>query len=278
MDKKISFFWGNDTMSWLRYMSLWTFRKLNPDWDMRLFVCGQRRTKKYWKTPEQQDFFTYTGPDYTDRLDDIAGLQVIPWEVEKVSLQNLGPSHKSNFFKWGLLAKESGVYADLDIVFIRSANNWLRHVGGHDVAICYRQPPRNYFSIGLLGSSGRGQFYNDVYQESMRGFGPGTYQSAGVEAIYRLTRKLPGPDHWRKLVRRYSRAKFIDFDKHFVYPWGCSQIPEMTVKLHTTVPAKTFGIHWYAGHPTAQQLNSVLNEDTVKTNQSTVAHFLRSVL
>ena len=110
--KRISFFWGNTTMSWLRYMTLWTFRKLNPDWEMRLFVCNQQRSDKYWESPNQQDFFRYKGPDHSDKLVDIPGLKIGPWEVAEPHLRKFGPSHKSTFFKWELLARESGEFIE----------------------------------------------------------------------------------------------------------------------------------------------------------------------
>jgi hypothetical protein len=37
--KRMSFFWAGGPMSWLRYLTLASFRHLNPNWEMRIYHC-----------------------------------------------------------------------------------------------------------------------------------------------------------------------------------------------------------------------------------------------
>ena len=34
------FYWGGSAMSWMRYMTLYSFRKMNPDWEMVLCLAS----------------------------------------------------------------------------------------------------------------------------------------------------------------------------------------------------------------------------------------------
>ena len=103
-------------------------------------------------------------------------------------------------------------------------------------------------------------------------------ESAGVMAVYRMLGPMGKVNHIRQARRRYPNTKFANFGMKHVYPWDCRQISEMTTNLHTTVPKITCGIHWYAGSSQAQKLNAELDETTVGTHHSTVAHFLRKAM
>lgn len=54
--KIASFFWGGGPLSWLRYMTFWSFRKLHPDWEMRLYLRPVAHNQATWHTGEPQDF------------------------------------------------------------------------------------------------------------------------------------------------------------------------------------------------------------------------------
>jgi len=275
--KRAMFFWGNDKMSWLRYMSLWSFCKYNPTWKVQLYRIKQERFEKYWADINQQDFFRYDGADYSDRLQDISQLEVLDWESPAIACQKrMGPSHLSNVFKWQQMAEEGGVYLDLDILSIKPIEDWYTLVN-HSSSLCHNAKGRA-FSIGLLGSCGGSQFYADVLTSSLEGFDPAVYQSAGVESIYRLFGGNRRDVQWADLVARYPDELFVNFAMQYVYPWNCSNIREYTSRVNTVVPAKTFGLHWYAGSEESQHMNISLTELSVATYHSTVAHFLRKML
>jgi hypothetical protein len=240
-------------------------------------VCKQQRSEKYWSSINQQDFFRYDGPDYFEKVKEIEGLDILEWEIAEKRFIDLGPSHKSNFFKWELMAKESGVYADLDIAFVRPIDDWFEHVRNYDTAICYHMQ-KSYFSIGLLASSGQNNFYGDVYAECVKEFRQAEYQGAGVIILYKMLGRFGSGGHWIKMKKKYPDIKFRNFNMSFIYPWKAPQVKEMVVNLHTDIPELSFGLHWYAGNEWSQRLNNRLTEKTVWEDKTTVAHVLRRVL
>ena len=44
--KRIFFYWGGSDMSWMRYMTLYSFRKMNPDWEVILYVSDNNQKEK----------------------------------------------------------------------------------------------------------------------------------------------------------------------------------------------------------------------------------------
>jgi len=70
MKKDIYFYWGNETMSYMRYMTLYSFCGFNPDWKVYL-IKNNTPTNRVMQTAEKQDKTEYKGKDYSDRLKDL---------------------------------------------------------------------------------------------------------------------------------------------------------------------------------------------------------------
>ncbi len=146
--KRIAFFWGNDTMSWLRYMTLYSFCKLNPCWEVRLYHCKGNGAKKQWTTHVRQDFAEPATEDYWSRVGNLP-VEVIPWELKDPDnpddnqWSKITPPHKSDFFEWEYLANEGGIYADMDILFVKPMDAFLSQIGASDVAICHSDESNN---------------------------------------------------------------------------------------------------------------------------------------
>ena len=279
--RRMNFFWGNDRMSWLRYMTIYSFCKLNPDWSVTLHRCPDRGiTNKYWVEKNCQDFHSYDGPDYSGETEKL-NLDVVEW-TPPVNRPELGPSHLSNLFKWGLMATDGGWYADLDILWVRPMAHYLDTVEfSEDMAICYR---RGYFSIGLLASRGNIGLFRHVLNVANNATSE-CYQSAGVTALYTAMScpvhvdGTPVEGNCLSKIRGMNPGLTIhNFPMRLVYPWDSLNVPELFLARHTDLPERTIGLHWYAGHPLAQQVNRALNPKTVKTMETTIAHFARQVL
>jgi len=277
---RVVFFWGTSPLSWMRYATIASFRKLNLDWEIELYLYHHQHVKKYWTDSPVQDFSEYRGADYFPLLTDL-GVRVIPWELPE-ELQDkkhvIGPSHASNFFKWSWLSENVGVYCDLDILWTSPLTDWLDWVATYDAALAYTP---EYFSIGLLWSGQQpNPVYKDILAESYRTFTHTKYQSAGVVALYRLLQKFDPAyrEHpWDKdLLARYDNAYLFDMD--WVYPWRFNQMEEVFNKKHEVIPPMCKGIHWYAGSPIAQKYNNLITEDTLDQYDNTFTHFARRVL
>ena len=72
INKTMTFFWSGEKLSWLRYMTLYSFRKLNPDWVMELHLSKPiHNLDKKWSTREVQDNFSSISKDSIDKIYDL---------------------------------------------------------------------------------------------------------------------------------------------------------------------------------------------------------------
>jgi len=283
--KRMVFFWGNRKMSWLRYMTLYSFRKYHPDWGMTLYVCDQEAvTEVMWSSPEKQDFFTYNGPDYLPMVKDL-GIEVRKYEVPDSIKYRIGPSHKSNFFKWHMMWESGGWYSDMDILWVRSMTDtyeWLKHV---NTVLAWNG---SYFSIGLLASTPDNAFYHGVYDNGFKTARMSAYQSAGVLNVYDFLNGLraqnpkvcsevaPG-DHYGAMTKLFPELKPYSLPMSFVYPWSYRQMDKVFHQKFD-IPSTTAGIHWYAGCALAQEYNCKLNEGNFQQFHNTLCYPLETVL
>ncbi len=286
--RKMCFFWANESMSWLRYMTLYSFRKLNPDWQIELHLCKPNEIEyKPWNDSPTQDFFNFGGKDYFEEIEKL-NITIKQWDLYDKDGTDwssiLCSSHKSNFFKWQKLSEEGGFYSDLDVLYIRPMEEYYQKVKNYDLIICYRN---NYFSIGFLGSSGNNRFYGDIFRNAFDNFNVKKYQTVGVENIYAWLKKISdtpeeiGPyqiDFWKMMERYYPHIKAYNNEMALLYPWTFDRMEEVFCVKHTDIPENCIGIHWYAGDAISQKYNNLLTEDNYKEFENTYCYFADKIL
>lgn len=146
-------FWGTQEFPWVRYLTLETFRKHHPDWQMIL----------YHKPILDNYGNDYQGKSYWDKLDNL-GVEVREIDVEKemgVKFPNPYITIFADTMRYVALNWHGGFYIDLDNLFFRSLEdmpwNSVEHVN-KDVFIL--TPPFHHIILGVQGSG----FYNKVLE------------------------------------------------------------------------------------------------------------------
>ena len=269
--KKIFFYWGNPVMSWLRYMTLYSFRKFNPDWEMELHVSHIERRDKYWSENNEQDFHSYKGKNYLPEVEKL-GVKI---KECPVFVKNAGPSHNSNLFKWNELATNGGIYSDMDILFVEPIEEYYNKIQNLQTGISYSADKvvpghGGYYSIGFMFSAGNNRFFKDLFDWTIKHCNLNSYQGAGVGSLYSMLEAGQG-------MRPYHNGlSYIPMG--LVYPWRDSQQKDFFNYCHTTLPKETIGIHWYAGHPMAQKFNNSVSEQTLSEYSNTMSFFLNKTL
>lgn len=276
--KRVFFYWGNRTMSWMRYMTLWSFRKFNPDWKMVLYYSFDNLDEKTWEEHNEQDFYSFTGKDYSERVDEL-DIELVRWELKDNKTATdfkdvqMGSSHISNFLKWSKLHEEGGIYSDLDILYFRPMDDFYHNLRYFDTAICQT----DYLSIGLLASKPDNDFFKDIFLNGVKKINLNQYQSAGVNNVYSLygfdQNVLP------KAKERYPHLRFYNIPMDLVYHFGWNRV-ENCIKNNFAIedfPKEAIGYHWYAGAPEIQKFNNLLNEDNYKDYEITFTQIVKEI-
>ena len=260
--KRMSFFWASTSLSWLRFLTLKSFRHYHPDWEVYLYWT-KPDGKKTWVSSEVQDSEVYKGPDYTERLENL-GVKVVDWEPPK---PGLAPAHASDICEWEILGGEGGFYSDMDVLWVKPID--YDSLCSSDVVYCLTE---GYAAIGFFGATPDNPFFQSAYDLALENYKPGRYQTTGAEAIYRAGglpvpgwNKIhrPGDVCFRKFRKEYKDLSFRELAQEFLYPYYYVRVAKIFKEDHT-LPEETTGIHWFGGSEVGQTFNLEATEENLQ--------------
>jgi hypothetical protein len=262
-------------MSYCRYLTLFSFRVLNPEWEIDLYVAKENGVRRTWTGPERQDFCEYTGPDYAHLIPALR-VNVIPWELRDPAGESWADrvpmSQQSNFCKWEILGKKGGIYIDMDILFTSPIDRFYEEIKSKDLAIC---SGNGYFSIGFLASRRDCTFFLDAWRNAFECYNCERYQTAGVENLYDLLGKaFPLKDHtrdWIHILDHLYHEEIVAIPFGLVYPWPWNRMNHVWLDECPIewLPDGCIGIHWYAGAKISQEYNNRITAETIHTIDNT---------
>lgn len=253
--KRISLFWTG-RMSWMRYLTLWSLRKLNPDWEICLIRPTVICDGKKYKSKEMGDG-AYVGCDYNDRLSDL-NLTVESWEP---TIRELSAAQASDICQWGALYKHGGFYSDMDILWLKPLDNIWEEVRDADAVFCLENED---MAIGFVGASPYCPLFYELSIGSKRDC-RGNYQGYGVCLVHNLTGGYPVHKFNAlytlvALRQMYSDIKIVKIRDESVYPFYYYDAAKI-FDDSTHLSPFTIGLHWFGGLPISQLWNNLLTED-----------------
>ena len=275
INKKAFFFWEGEVMSWLRYMTLYSFVKYHPDWECELYLSNKpAKFAKSWNTLEVQDDHDKLKTNY---IDDVKYLDI---EIKEYDFKEpIHPVKKSDIFQWDILSKNSGVYFDMDIVFIKNIDPLWETFKDCDSAISYfNYKGHTYFSIGMVASNGNNYLFESLYKKSISlmddSFG---YQGCGKVTVESLIAQLAQEGSKRSnpfaMLEECYDQNIFNLD-NVIYPFQWDEDAARFYDVHSDIDQGHFGIHWFGGRPVSQVFNEMLNEDNFRKHANSVCYFI----
>jgi len=235
------------------------------------------KTDKPWESHEEQDFFTYRGKDYFKNLKELA-IEVKEYKTNSW-IKKIPANHKCDIFRWNCLSRISGLYSDMDVLFIKPIDEFYEKIKNYDSIICHNG---EYFSLGLMGSSGENQFFEDLYIQALSSFNIKEYQCVGPDVICAFMRVLgtaPNAKNcWKTVCEKYTPSTFYNCEMELIYPWTFTKMKEVFEQIHEELPKNCIGIHWYAGDPISQKYNNLLTETDYKKYKNTFTYYMKELL
>lgn len=243
--KTLFLYWGGRDLSYLRFMTVKSFKKYNPDWQIRVFYPTHPQTGRGWTTNEHA--VEYKGEDYFDKLKDYATVESL--DMEELGFGNeLAEVHKSGVFRLWALTKYGGVYSDFDILYFKPMVEIKERA--------YFHHPDGHFADGFLASKKDDKLFKFLL-ERLKTASTGKYQSFGptLWGEYFGSKK---PDGWNIPKSLVYACDWQDVDKLF----GDYRLPDDAV-----------GIHWFGGSDKAGQQENLLTPSN--DIDSTIANLVR---
>jgi hypothetical protein len=245
------FYWGEKTLPWLRFLTLSTFQKFNPDWEIRYYVPKERSLCKSWVSFEQK--YDITGKDYTPHLKQM-GISIIALDFKSsynVS-NNVSEVHKSDYLRWGLLSTVGGLWSDMDIIYFNSMDK-VEIKSDINTIVC-----NNVYgnSIGFMMGSPNNPYYNHLKKKTLLNFTPDNYQTWGSLLV---NKEFPSPE---TISQKYKECKVFNLPMDVVYAYNANMLEVIYNTNNMNHYTKnSIGLHWYAGYPVAEKLINELNEE-----------------
>ena len=236
----MNFYWADSPMSWLRYMTLLTFRRQNPEWEMGLHSSPVTERGRWDQEASDED---YRGEDWRGRLAEIGVLES-SWDAPIGAT----PQHCGDLCRWAVLSG-GGMFADMDIVWLKP----MPEIAG-DALSC----ANGILKLGMA-SGARGGLFGEVLKLALEHFDSAVYQSAGVEVLYELAfgSKL-------RCVSDAAGHDTLGMLKASLIPMGWVHPLEPHAIPNTACP-DCVGLHWYGGLEFSADASRRMTEHNYKT-------------
>lgn len=259
-------YWGAEILPFLRYMTLYSFRRYNPDWKIVLYV--PQKANKNYNWPDNVNKGNLVGKDYFDQAKQLIDeIRILDMEVFGLS-NDLPEVTKSDYLRLHLLANEHGVWMDMDIIFFYPLEYAFLQTE-HKVYICCQPnlpgtPP--YHSIGLLMSAPNNNSWGNLLFYAKQHIMDYNYQAIGSP-------------FYKKYLDE-TAIEICNFSNNIIYPirwpdkiWN----PVFSVSSLELKP-ESIGVHWYAGHKTSAEFQAKLTIENYMNYDNIVCHFMRKAL
>lgn len=246
-------------MSYLQHLSVVSFKKHNPEWEVKLWMPVDRNMgRPSWRTPEQDD--GYVGKDFLEETKRLCNVQLVDFDQLKAS--HLHEVQRSDLIRWWILYEQGGVWSDMDILYIKPIR------AQSDFSVCYERP---HFFIGFFFAKPKQQIFSDLHEiatDIVRRNSADRYQSLGAELWGNKFGNLS------VIKTTYPESKFVALPMEVVYPYRPnSDIYEMFFETIDKTTKHTVGLHWYNGSFVAKEYQN--NFDKYRKNPSIISKHVR---
>ena len=279
MCKNIYFYWGNDTISYMRYMTLFSFQVYNPDWDIYLIKNNQKDNRSLIGTVEKQDNTEYVGNDYSNLMNSL-DINIIEFKNNMIDLKdevvsNMSDVHIKDILNWKLLSEQGGIVADMDILFIAPMEQIIQP--NVDIGlVCFDgNPQKDYIPVSFMYSSGNNKFFNKIYKNALKNYKSTVYESCGTMCINEKNLNDISINYSNLIIQKLYDSIVFPF---VAYPWAKGVTMLYGTDNTHLMSSNSIGIHWYGGAPLSQKYNNIINDKTVYEINNTISVNIRRVL
>jgi hypothetical protein len=260
--KILYMYWGrNKPLSYMRLLTVLSFVKLNPDWQVHIYYPAESVVEEPWRTQEQK--INAPTEDYFKELSFIPGVTLLTAIFPDI-IESMAEVHRSDYLRWTLLAK-GGVWSDFDILFIRPMECLPFNDDYHkdiDVVTCYCRSRNNEWNaIGFLlgGAELKYSFFREIANRTLLIRGVSDYQFMGrllMDEYFKFSTDLV------EILWQQLRIRVHNMPTCCVYP---TYKPELYYRSKEFFfENETIGLHWFAGSAISGHYENRVTKDNIE--------------
>jgi hypothetical protein len=280
--RQVFFYWGGFNLPFLRYLSIASFAKFNPDWQITLytpkFPVQEWSWTDHWcnKPVQKEQGFNVQYLDTMFMVERLPGVKIVQFDFDSIGYPNgLSEVHKSDVIRLWLLKEYGGLWSDIDILYFKPVANTFQE--DTTASFCYREGGVGgpaYHSVGYLAGAPGNQYYRTLWENLKKNLDTRIYQSAGS---YFFSKHIL-PDHNSITDPQYPGLYNIPIE--VVYPY---RVPACIFKDPASVTVgyiqeKTCGLHWYGGAPDAMLYQGLMTADNWNKYDNLIFYLIKKYM
>lgn len=275
LPKNIYFYWGNKTISFLRYMTLYSFRKLNPDWKIILVIKKEFNDPTEWN--KKNKFIYFNGKDYFHKLKELnITIQYLETDYSEISNLNLSDVHISDLLGWKILADNGGVIADTDIIFIKPLDyDKLKNI---DIGLISfsKLPLKDYIPVSMMIGK-RNEFFQTLYNQALKRISDQNmvYESLGSPLIKKVFGNI------NKIKSKFNKYNVVNLASRMIFPFS-EKYPHPDYAMLTfgennidNLHPDCIGMHWYGGVSYTQIYENIITHKNFNKFRNTMSEMIK---
>lgn len=234
--KMAHFYWGGGKLLYMRYLSILSFKKLNPDWTIVFHYPKEPFKGRSWYTdmypPKINEAIC------KDYFNDVFELGVVKDRVDFRTLgarRNMSEVHKNDYIRLHSLKIYGGLWSDTDIIYFKPVTELFVNTPKNkdkDVFVCIADYGH---STGFNMAKPDSKFFTFLVDRLNREYNPSGYQCWG-------------PDMWNKYFKTLDRIPGgCEIGMEAVYAHNCHQVREL-LGNEPRFTEYSIGCHWYGGN------------------------------
>jgi glycosyltransferase involved in cell wall biosynthesis len=279
--KIANFYWGSKTMSYMRYMTIKSFKQMNPDWSVHLYVPDTVNSGKTWLSTHSLDNEDFSGKDYYEKLKNEIALKIIKVNFSKTTVHSSSEVHRSDYIRWSILHNTGGFWFDMDILFLKPLIEFNFNKPENknlDCLVSFDERHTNFFStkqmsIGVLMSNGdKNSFYGTILNGAKQQNNQFDYQSIGTNLIQKLG--ITSENY----AEKFSDLNFHNLSNECFYLKDYLHLEDIFEKntfQELLENKNVIGIHWYGGAEITKKYNNLINDETYHSFNNTFCEAIK---
>jgi len=236
--KILHVYWGGGNFHYLRFMTIKSFMKYNPDWKIIFLYPKHVSTRLSWCDPEQK--YNVSCRDFMSELMDLP-ITKIEVNFEDFGFNNnMSEVHKSDFIRLSQLSTLGGVWSDMDILYFKPMSSLYFNAPDYKNIETFYCDHNYGHSVGFLMGCENNKFFGKIMEIARNEYNPVQYQTMGA-VIYKKYFSTP------ESINAITTGLNIDMD--VVYAHDATYFPEILSNATPKFTEHSIGLHWYGGSP-----------------------------
>ena len=236
--KQLHLYWDRSPMSMLQVYTITSFHKLNPDWDINVYIAYSDIKSEFNYIPD------YTGDNYFHLIAKLNYVYVSIVDLKKYNINNkLHNILKSDVFRYNILYDIGGVWCDFDVLWLKPIDS-LTETGAESLVSFYNTT-YGFHSIGIMMSTVGGKYMKSLIDECDR-----ILKNLNLDV--RPGHQIFGSTMLNRMYPTYDDIKIENIDaikQETFYPYSIFNLDALYNKTDLSfINDNVLCVHWFNGH------------------------------